>query len=436
VRVTDDEDAPLPGVTVTLLPPDGTVPRVAITRADGDALLPGLAAGTYQLRFELEGFSTLDQTDVRVIAGEATRAEAQLPAAVEDTITVTAGGGGPLPLRMAYERSPLVVLGVVGPSRIVGRRDDTIELVTQVQVERTLKGEDTTEVAFHHTDWDAQGMPDAWRNDLTPGKAVLLFLAPDDDASRIAGAPIFMAVDGGRSPQALDDDARDAYRERLETLAGLEARGAQRGGIDPDALAEWLVASAEQPSTRADVTGELGAALNALEDVAKDHHGDALAGVAALLERRDREHERAAGMAAPDPEPAFVGAAVTERQGKRLVAALRRSETLDEGNRRLYFLARHFDASAADAWLVEQLRASEPRPGDAMLIGWLADVAQQVSDPAVQKVSAAAHEREDALLADVDDSVAAWSDPTLLTRIAEIERDAQHAFAAALARVR
>lgn len=86
--VTDDQGAALPGVTVTLV--GGGAPQVQVTNAQGQFRFLGLAPGSYDLKAELEGFSTIDYPNIVINIGRNTQIEVKLSAAVEDVITVTA----------------------------------------------------------------------------------------------------------------------------------------------------------------------------------------------------------------------------------------------------------------------------------------------------------------------------------------------------------
>jgi hypothetical protein len=86
--VTDDQGAALPGVTVTLT--GGGAPQVQVTNAEGQFRFLGLPPGTYAMKAELEGFSTIDYPNISIGVGRNTSIEVKLSAAVEDVITVTA----------------------------------------------------------------------------------------------------------------------------------------------------------------------------------------------------------------------------------------------------------------------------------------------------------------------------------------------------------
>ncbi|HXT52289.1 MAG TPA: carboxypeptidase regulatory-like domain-containing protein [Thermoanaerobaculia bacterium] len=86
--VKDQQGAPLPGVTATLT--GGGAPQVQVTNAQGQFRFLNLAPGSYALKAELEGFSTIDYPNISINIGRNTSIEVTLQAAVEDVITVTA----------------------------------------------------------------------------------------------------------------------------------------------------------------------------------------------------------------------------------------------------------------------------------------------------------------------------------------------------------
>src|SRR3954470_2156817 len=86
--VTDDKGAALPGVTVTLS--GQGAPQVQVTNAQGQFRFLGLPPGSFDLKAELEGFSTIDYPNIVINIGRNTSIEVKLSPAVEDVITVTA----------------------------------------------------------------------------------------------------------------------------------------------------------------------------------------------------------------------------------------------------------------------------------------------------------------------------------------------------------
>ena len=61
-RVTDSQNLPVPGVTVSATSPNLQGSRETVTSAYGDFILALLPSGTYTLRFELTGFQRQERT--------------------------------------------------------------------------------------------------------------------------------------------------------------------------------------------------------------------------------------------------------------------------------------------------------------------------------------------------------------------------------------
>jgi hypothetical protein len=87
--VVDEQGSALPGVTVTL---QGSAmpPQVQVTDVQGRFRILQNMPGSYSLKAELEGFSTLEYPNVQMSSGRNTQVEVTLSTAVEDVITVTA----------------------------------------------------------------------------------------------------------------------------------------------------------------------------------------------------------------------------------------------------------------------------------------------------------------------------------------------------------
>jgi hypothetical protein len=94
-RVTDNSDAVLPGVTVTVSGPALLQPRIVVTSDNGTYRVPELPVGTYSVAFDLTGFRSLRREDVRITIGFNAQINATLDlSSVQETITVT--GESPL----------------------------------------------------------------------------------------------------------------------------------------------------------------------------------------------------------------------------------------------------------------------------------------------------------------------------------------------------
>jgi hypothetical protein len=90
--VIDDQKQPLPGVTVTVT--GVGAPLVQQSDAQGKFRFLNLYPGSYALKAELEGFSTVERPDLTIRIGGKANIEITLSGAVKDVITVT--GESPL----------------------------------------------------------------------------------------------------------------------------------------------------------------------------------------------------------------------------------------------------------------------------------------------------------------------------------------------------
>jgi hypothetical protein len=90
-RVADDEGVALPGVTVSATGPSLQGRRTALSSADGSFRLSLLPIGTYRLTFELQGFATVVQENVRAQLGMTTAVDATMRVAtLQEQVTVIA----------------------------------------------------------------------------------------------------------------------------------------------------------------------------------------------------------------------------------------------------------------------------------------------------------------------------------------------------------
>src|SRR5688572_13184278 len=68
-RVTDQQGAAVPGVTVTVTNAETGENKVYVTNADGQWFAPDLTPGRYNVAFELTGFARLERSDISVMLG-------------------------------------------------------------------------------------------------------------------------------------------------------------------------------------------------------------------------------------------------------------------------------------------------------------------------------------------------------------------------------
>jgi Carboxypeptidase regulatory-like domain/TonB dependent receptor-like, beta-barrel len=89
--VSDAQGAVLPGVTLTLRNTETGLTRTLVTEIDGLYRAGGLPPGPYSIRGELQGFGTVEVTDVTVAVGtEAVRNLTMQVQGVQESVTVTA----------------------------------------------------------------------------------------------------------------------------------------------------------------------------------------------------------------------------------------------------------------------------------------------------------------------------------------------------------
>ena len=90
-KIIDEENSPLPGVTITIKGPNLLKERITYSLKDGTFRFPLLPIGTYTLTYELPGFVTVVQKKVVVRLGMTTHVLVKMKIAkVEEKITVTA----------------------------------------------------------------------------------------------------------------------------------------------------------------------------------------------------------------------------------------------------------------------------------------------------------------------------------------------------------
>ena len=94
-RVLDQDDAVLPGVTVTATNTNTGVMRTTVTNDEGQYSMPGLEPGVYDVRTELTGFAAAARERVTLILNATLTLDFKLAlAGVQETLTVT--GQAPL----------------------------------------------------------------------------------------------------------------------------------------------------------------------------------------------------------------------------------------------------------------------------------------------------------------------------------------------------
>ena len=88
-RVTDAQNLPIPGATVTVTGPQGS--KTAVSDADGRYAVPFLTPGTYGVKAELQGFRTFERTGIAVPLGQSVAVPVTLTmGALSEVVQVTA----------------------------------------------------------------------------------------------------------------------------------------------------------------------------------------------------------------------------------------------------------------------------------------------------------------------------------------------------------
>ncbi len=89
-RVTDATGAVLPGVTVTISSPGLLQPRVLVTSETGTYRAPDLPIGLYMVRFDMEGFRPVVNTDIQLTIGFNAEVNGSLEmSAIQEAVTVS-----------------------------------------------------------------------------------------------------------------------------------------------------------------------------------------------------------------------------------------------------------------------------------------------------------------------------------------------------------
>jgi hypothetical protein len=89
-RVADAQGALLPGVTVTATGPALIQPQTTVTSETGNYRFPAVPPGTYELSFELAGFSTLKRSGITITLGFTANVNVELAlATLQETVTVS-----------------------------------------------------------------------------------------------------------------------------------------------------------------------------------------------------------------------------------------------------------------------------------------------------------------------------------------------------------
>jgi hypothetical protein len=87
--ILDEQNTPLPGVSITLTSPNLMGERTFVSEADGSFRFPALRPGTYALKAELAGFQTVIREDIRLTTTTRLTVDITMPmATISEQVTV------------------------------------------------------------------------------------------------------------------------------------------------------------------------------------------------------------------------------------------------------------------------------------------------------------------------------------------------------------
>lgn len=330
--------------------------RTGRTAADGSFSFGSLKPGLYRLEASIRGWTAVEASDVAVTAGEEKQVGLTVPATVWDRLAADkplfSSTMGVMimeaePLRQVYDESSLVVVATVGRSVAVpGEHEWSNDVRTELVVDEVLKGE-TGERIVHLT---PPPQPE-----LRQGETVLAFLVPGPRDGR-RQTDVYVPADYSFGLKKLNKAELASYAERIRALGEITRDGAPH----PADLVDWLVATAEDPATRAEAISELGPLTRDAgrrEGLKATHH-------ARDVRRALTDFLAAGGTLAGETDSAVLAAFLTGEQKDRLTGALLRTERLAQADLNLYRTVWPWSGKELLAWLIERLETTEPPIGE------------------------------------------------------------------------
>jgi hypothetical protein len=367
--VADEGGAPKAGFQVLAVNTLDGQQHTTTTTEDGAFAFDNLSAGVYAVDVSSDTFNAPPAEGVLLQPGESR----QVGLTVSPNVDQSSFRGGAIvatkdPLRQIYRESELVALATVGKSRAL--HDDSGEVATELSLDLTFKGRAPRSLRVYHYA-PSEGA-------TLPGTKVLVLLNPREGES----GPAFEFTDYFYGLMPLSEAELPVYRERLNQLARLTSSGEPH----PADLAEWLVATAEEPLTRKLVTSEISDDLGALDRFAEgkglsaDQAAEDLRAVVGHFLAEGKSFEA-------EPSAEMVAAHFTREQKERLVDALLATRTHTEDDFELYRIAKSLDPEAALSWLVRTARELKPDPNDSST-ETLRLIADELGDPKLQALVA------------------------------------------------
>ncbi|HXU29485.1 MAG TPA: carboxypeptidase-like regulatory domain-containing protein [Thermoanaerobaculia bacterium] len=350
--VADERGAPQVGFQVLAVNTLDGQQHSTTTTEDGAFAFDNLGAGVYAVDVSSDTFNAPPVADVLLQPGESRQVGLTVSPKVDRSsfllgaIAITKD-----PLRQIYRESELVALATVGKTRAL--HDDSGEVATELSLDLTFKGRAPRSVrVYHYAPSEGEGLA------TPPGTKVLVLLDPREGES----GPAYEFTDYFYGLLPLSEAELPVYRERLLRLARLSDAGQPH----PADLAEWLVATAEEPLTRKIATSEISDDLAALgrfaeaKSLSVERAADDLRAVVTHFVAEGKSFEN-------EPAPEMVAAFLTDAQRQRLVEALVATHTRTEADFELYRIARAADPDATLAWLTRTVRELKPSPADSAI---------------------------------------------------------------------
>jgi hypothetical protein len=130
-QVTDQSGAVVPGITVTLIGPNGEAREVQTDAAEGRYVFRDLPPGTYTLRIRVKGFADFEKTGVVIARGKLPVVDARLVVAMEQQeVTVKENTPTQVSISSADNASALVLRGA---DDLAALSDDPADLEADLQ---------------------------------------------------------------------------------------------------------------------------------------------------------------------------------------------------------------------------------------------------------------------------------------------------------------
>lgn len=396
-NVLDPLGAVLPMATVTLINESTKEERAVIGSVQGYRFT-SLPPGSYVLKVAALGFAAVEQTGIKVQAGQ----EQRVDVTMQVYATITMGGlvAVRMPsLRELYQESDLGAVVTVGDSLEAETEGKRKLMKTWLYVSATVKGEwpGAAIPLYHWVDPDAPP-------EFARGDKLLVFLnrrRSDDQKELLDG---YKADLGGSGIKKLPEEALSVYLRRLEELANV---------LKPEKpekleVIEWLVRCAEDPATRWEGVSELRKSVERLCELGAKGECDAddkkpaeAVKVTLKLDQPNgsaqsnsnaQPNNNTQAAAADDDEAAEkedlkIASLLTTEQKDRLLTALYKTEEIKGLDQELIELAQDWKDARLVPFLLTQLRRMEATPSRLAedLVTTVADVLDDEAISALAK---------------------------------------------------